>query len=356
MTSDTLTAPVPTGLAVIDRGAGTMLSVAALQERYEAILEVMANVLVEGKDYGRIPGTDKPTIFKPGAEKLCLTFLLAATDPTIEDLTTADEVRYRVRVPIEDASGRVLAVGVGEASTNEEKYRWRKPVCHEEWAETPEHLRREKWFKGARGEKPYKGEQIRTSPADLANTALKMGHKRGFIHGVLLATGASSVFNQDLEDFTKELRDSIIDAEVVESSTADKREAKPEAAQKPSAAKPAGIGPLVTRIAKLKGLRTVEKGGKVSFYVLTLEGDPTEYTTRDGKKALELEKFKGTDHLLQLGYEDNEFNGKTYHNVTGWLVDPKPEPAAAPAAPEPAKPATGEMKAGEIPFGGTAGK
>jgi len=197
---------------VIDRGGVQALTIGAMKERVALVLELMANVLEDGKDYGRIPGTDKPTLYKPGAEKLCVAFQLAAEAPSTEDLSTDDQIRYRLAVPIVAPHGRLLAVGVGEASTAEEKYRWRKPVCDEEWDETLLHLRREKWFKG-KGGSAYKGKQVRTSPADLANTALKMAHKRALIHGVLLATGASSVFNQDLEDFTQELRESVLDAD-----------------------------------------------------------------------------------------------------------------------------------------------
>jgi hypothetical protein len=201
-----------TALSVIDRGA-----VPQLQSRMQLILDVMATALEMGKDYGRIPGTgDKPTLYKSGAEKLLLTFSLAAGQPTVADLSTADDVRYRLTVPIASADGRILAVGIGEASSNEEKYRWRKPICDDEYADTPASLRRERWFKGS---PPYKGKQIRTSPADVANTILKMSHKRALIHATLLATGASSVFNQDLEDFTKELRDSLLETEEAPTTT-----------------------------------------------------------------------------------------------------------------------------------------
>lgn len=305
---------------VIDRGAGT--AIALLQERVQTILEVMANVLDEGKDYGRIPGTDKPTLYKPGAEKLNITFNLTPGEPKVDDLSTSDEIRYRVGVPIESADGRVRW-GIGEASSNEEKYRWRKPVCDEEWEETPEHLRREKWFKGFAGKPAFKGKQIRTSPADVANTVLKMAHKRGFIHGTLMATGASSVFNQDLEDFSKELQDSIIDADPTAAA------AMPKPAQRKSekTAAVASTGP-VTDARKVKDVRVF--GKDKNNHAVILDGDTNEYTTKDEKVAAELTKFKGTDHLVRIRFEDNEWNGKTYHNIKSWAVD-----EAAPATPAP---------------------
>ena len=177
------------GGAVIDRAGGS-LSVGELQVRRQRVLEVMANVLEADKDYGRIPGTDKPTLYKPGAEMLMLTFQLAAAKPIVEDLSTDDEIRYRVNVPIEAPDGRALAVGVGEASTNQEKYPWRKAVCDEEFNATPETRRRLAYKRGKSG--TYTVKQVRTEPADVANTVLKMAKKRGQTDLTLTATAASA--------------------------------------------------------------------------------------------------------------------------------------------------------------------
>ena len=315
---------------VIDRGAGT--ATLQLQARMTVILDVMANVLEDGKDYGKIPGTDKPTLYKPGAEKLMLTFQFAAARPTIDDLSTSDEIRYRVAVPIEGPDCRTLAVGIGEASSNEEKYRWRKPVCDEEFIETPAHLRREKWFKGSSG--PYKGKQIRTSPADLANTVLKMAHKRGFIHGTLLATGASSVFNQDLEDFSKELRDALVDADATAAPAPDKKPVQRASATGGSGPKaPSDV--LVTEPRLVVEVREAKDKKGASFWIVVLESDPHEYTTRDATQALELEQFKGTDHRVRLSYKTNVWQNKTYFNLEHFAIADPPPP----------------MTAGEIPFG-----
>jgi hypothetical protein len=322
-----------TAISVIDRGAGT--AVQQLQSRMRTILDVMANVLEEGKDYGKIPGTDKPTLYKPGAEKLMLTFELAAAEPHIDDLSTPDEIRYRVRVPIEGPDGRVLAVGIGEASSNEEKYRWRRPVCDEEFAETPDHLRREKWFKGYQNKPASKGKQIRTSPADVANTILKMAHKRGFIHGTLLATGASSVFNQDLEDFTKEVRDAIVEADEAPKKTVQRAsdKGKPTATTETKAAELVATG-------KVHDVRTKQDSKGKDFYILALAGSPHEFTTRNQAHALELEKFKSTDHTIRVTYKTADVGGKTYYNLeTFQIADDAPAAAAEP------------LTSGQIPFG-----
>ncbi len=330
-------------LTVIDRGAGQALSVAHMQSRSELVRQVMANVLEDGKDYGRIPGTDKPTLYKPGAEKLCLTFALAPSEPQVEDLSTCEAIRYRVQVPIKNVDDRVLAVGIGEASTDEEKYRWKRPVCDEEFDEAPTTQRRTKWAKGRDG--AYQVKQIRTSPADLANTVLKMAHKRALIAATLMATGASSVFNQDLEDFTKELQEHLVDEE-----QAPPKQVKRASDRKPATTHAPAAGSLVTPPLKVKDVRVF--GKDKNNYAVTLVGHGNEYTTKDAALALDLEKFKGTDHLLRITYVDNDFQGKVYHNVkTFEVVDAAP--AGAPSAGGGAVAGEGAappLVAGDIPF------
>jgi hypothetical protein len=163
------------------------------------IQEIMESVMKKGEHYDVIPGCgNKMTLLKPGAEKILSTFGIAV-DPEIEDLSTKDEIRYRVKCYLYSA-GTMIGAGVGECSSNEEKYKWKKPTCKEEWEATPEDRRRMKWFKGYQGKKAYEAMQIRTEPADVANTVLKMSKKRSMIDGTLTSTGASDIFAQDLED------------------------------------------------------------------------------------------------------------------------------------------------------------
>lgn len=174
------------------------LTAVDVKAQVQLIQQVMGAVMVKDVHYGVIPGTQKPTLYKAGAEKILTTFRIAAYPKEVEDLSTSDEIRYRVRVHGISASGLLVGVGIGECSSNEEKYRWRRPVCDEEFNETPEDRRREAWKKY--DGKPYKQKQIRTNPSDVANTVLKMAKKRAQIDMTLTATAASDVFDQDLED------------------------------------------------------------------------------------------------------------------------------------------------------------
>jgi hypothetical protein len=89
-------------------------------------------------------------------------------------------------------SGIVVGVGVGRCSSNEEKYKWRRAVCREEWDATPEARRRLCWKTGAKG--VYSINQVRTNPEDLANTVLKMAKKRAQADLCLTALAASDAF------------------------------------------------------------------------------------------------------------------------------------------------------------------
>lgn len=197
--------------AALVQQAGRM-SVAEVTQHAIAVQEVMQAVMKEGEHYGTIPGTDKPTLYKAGAEKLCMTFRIA-DEYRIEDLSTGDLIRYRVTcIGRHQLTGVELGSGMGEGSTGEEKYRWRKAVCEAEFEATPANLRRVKYARG-RGGSVYTVNQIRTEPSDLANTVLKMACKRAKMAMVLNVTAASDCFTQDLEDLTEELRDHLTQEE-----------------------------------------------------------------------------------------------------------------------------------------------
>lgn len=180
----------------IQHDHGVPLSAGQLTARLAVIQDVMRKVMQNGTDYGVIPGTDKPSLFKPGAEKLCVTFRLSAADPQIELVPEySGDIRYRVRVPVMTADGTVIAVGVGECSTGEEKYRWRRPVHINEFNAAADDQKREKWTRNG-----DVWQQVRVNPADVANTVLKMAHKRAYVHAVIMATAAGAIFTQDIED------------------------------------------------------------------------------------------------------------------------------------------------------------
>jgi hypothetical protein len=226
----------------------TRRSIEQMVEQRSAIVEAMRKVMKVDIDYGTIPGTPKPTLYKPGSEKILSMFHLAAT-PRVEDVSTPDCIRYRVFVDVTHApTGSFLGTGIGEASSAETKYQWRAIVCDEEWNETPEDRRRAKWKKGRWNDRqrvydPAEAiRQVRTEMDDVANTILKMAKKRAQIDATLTVTAASDIFSQDLED----LKDAGLDPQVGEvqpsqASSDAQPELQKKASSSPAAAQTAPV-------------------------------------------------------------------------------------------------------------------
>lgn len=207
----TLTAP----LAMVSAAATTSIADwKSVVAQVKAVQEVMKAVMKAGVHYGIIPGTgDKPSLYKPGSEVLLSAFKIAVK-PKVREIRDGNHITYQIDCVGEHiTSGLVIGIGLGEASTAEDKYAWRASVCDEEYDATPEDRRRVKWNKGKRGyngkpdEPAWSVKQVRTNPADIANTVLKMAKKRAQIDLCLTGLAASDCFTQDIEDLPDELRE-----------------------------------------------------------------------------------------------------------------------------------------------------
>lgn len=182
-----------------------------IKDRIVAIQTLMTQVLKKDTDYGIIPGmgkTTKPSLWKPGSEQILAMFQIAV-EPIVEDLSNEDCYRFRVTTRLTNVqTGEFLGAGVGEASTDETKYKWRRTYSKPEFEATDPDRRRIKYGQYKQGNDWVDSEemQVRQVPADLANTILKMAKKRSQIDATLTVTGASSMFEQDLEDLPEETR------------------------------------------------------------------------------------------------------------------------------------------------------
>jgi hypothetical protein len=189
-----------------------------LVAQVKKIQAVMKAVMKEGTHYGVIPGTDKPTLLKPGAEKLMLTFRLA---PEYEILTSSEEdtfIAYTVRCTLTHINtGATIAEGVGSCNSKENKYRWRsKKRTEKPSKEEADRLKDEGkgyWRKDWNGQWAWFDKTENDNPWELQNTLLKMASKRALVAAVLNATAASDIFAQDLEDLAEVLN--LEDAEEV---------------------------------------------------------------------------------------------------------------------------------------------
>lgn len=246
--ADSLPMRAPSAVTVASvAGDGAMTKAQILANR-ALLLDVMGTAMVREKHYGVIPGTPKPTLFKAGAELLLMLFRIDG-QPNVEDLSTSDCIRYRVTLKgVHAPTGFTVGHGIGEASTDEEKYKWKRAGSRRDFENTPEDRRRVKygWDNGRREE--YTVEQVRTNPADTANTILKMAKKRAQVDLALTCTAASDVFTQDLEDFEEQLASSVINAETGEigagaASNGDPQPQKREPERSSRGGKPAADAP-----------------------------------------------------------------------------------------------------------------
>jgi len=162
------------------------------------------HVLKQGTDYDIIPGTPKPTLLKPGAELLLRYFNLRAEIKSMQSIENTDPnnpyFQYNVTIAIYNSNGEKLGEGMGNANSRETKfaYRW---VSEKN---VPSNLDKNILEKRInKGEILYK---IPSSPSEIfsiANTIMKMAQKRALVSAVLMVTGASRIFTQDLEDYAE---------------------------------------------------------------------------------------------------------------------------------------------------------
>jgi hypothetical protein len=193
--------PVPTDLITAKE-----LTVGDTVRYVEKVREVMEKVMTPKVDYGHIPGIEKPTLLKPGAEKLCVAFRLC---PEYEELPSSTQtdgfIKYSVRCTlIHIPTGLKIATGMGTCNSRESKYKYRyvpsekKPRDKRETALWKLHglgawrkvAGEWEWFDRVQHEEPY----------EFDNTIFKMACKRAHIAATLNGTAASAIFTQDVED------------------------------------------------------------------------------------------------------------------------------------------------------------
>ena len=131
----------------------------------ENIERVVAKILKANYDYGIITGCKKPSLLKAGAEKLAAYYGFSTSISIENRFENYDKklVAYEVKVTVYDATGRIIAEGIGAANSQERKF--------------------------------LKGDFF-----SQINTVIKIAKKRGFVDAILTATGSSALFVQDMEE------------------------------------------------------------------------------------------------------------------------------------------------------------
>lgn len=195
-------------------------------QRYQDMKDFVTEILKKDSDYGLIPGTQRNTLLKPGAEKLCAFFGLTITYEVMEKIMdwTGDQhgsepffyFAYKVRLL---RNGMLAGEGEGSCNSWEKKYRYRKgerkcPKCGKATI-FKSNRASEGWYcwvkkggcgaKFRLGDKSIEDQQVEDVPnpdiADQVNTIQKMAQKRALIAATLNTVNASDWFTQDMEDF-----------------------------------------------------------------------------------------------------------------------------------------------------------
>lgn len=147
-----------------------VVSLSESKERIEQLKEFVQEVMVKGVDYGVVDGFSKPTLLKPGAEKLCDVFGFSKTVEVVNRIEQWEcgIFAYEVKLTLtRKENGIIEAEGLGSCNSKEAAFQHQNSFT-------------------------------------IVNTVLKMAKKRALIDAVLSAIRASGLFTQDIEDFPKQ--------------------------------------------------------------------------------------------------------------------------------------------------------
>lgn len=183
-------------------GLTMVTSPAEALRRVQELQAFVKMVMVHGMDYGVIPGTDKPSLFQPGAQKLAEIYGFAHT---FQDVTVTEDwdkpfFLYRKRCVLTLRSdGRFIGDGIGSCNSREDRYAWR-------WIWDPPTgvdaaLVKTRKTKSGKTQWRVPNDDI----FSLVNTVEKMACKRALIHAVIGATRSAGIFTQDVEDLPQEV-------------------------------------------------------------------------------------------------------------------------------------------------------
>lgn len=167
-------------------------------QNYEKFVNEM---LKDGIDYGVIPGVEKPTLLKPGAEKLEKFFFLRSKKVLMNKEVSdgGKYISYTYQTNVFNRAGQIVATCEGTCNSKEKKYRWTTVFDNQATEEQKAAWKLE--VRKSRAGKEYKVYVIeKTDCYDLENTIMKMAQKRSYVGAILEATNSSSRFTQDVED------------------------------------------------------------------------------------------------------------------------------------------------------------
>lgn len=224
------TAMVPTEPAGTALMLSPVVSPTELIKHADEVAEFVAGALIEGKDrdFAVIPGTNKPTLLQPGAEKLLTAFRLMPTYDVVEsEVDHNREVIWTKPKPKTKPAGwdmKCSACGGGiregepQVSEKDADGNWTNTCaeCAQEAMGGQEghslglyrYVVRCKLVNRATGEVVGEGmascstmeSKYIDRPRDCENTVVQMAQKRAMVRAVRNTLGLSNRFTQDVED------------------------------------------------------------------------------------------------------------------------------------------------------------
>lgn len=197
---------------------------ATVEQELKAIRNFQAKVkalLTPIHDFGTIPGTDKPTLLKPGAEKIVKICLCVPRYEIIEAREDYEKgfFAYTYKCIIRKlGTNTVVDEGIGHCNSLETKYRWRWVYENEIPKAYDKNDFPSKSSVSKKGNKYTLYRIPNDEPYTIVNTIMKMAKKRALVDAALSLGSLSDIFTQDLE----------VEEEAIETETPAKAETKTE--------------------------------------------------------------------------------------------------------------------------------
>ena len=194
--------PQPTDMVHVGDLELSMSQLQGLANLPQFLNHIYRKIMQQGTDYGVIEGTNKPTLFKPGAELLRLAFRLSyRTEVSGVENYEKGFFAYRAKITFFDPAGKEMGTGEGSCNNGETRYVSRWVTAGKVPADVDPRTLKSKKYRGTNGEYvKYRVETDMDERMTQANTVLKMAKKRAFVDGILSISGASRIFTQDVED------------------------------------------------------------------------------------------------------------------------------------------------------------
>jgi hypothetical protein len=277
-------------------------------------------------DYFRIPGTNKPTLLQPGAEKIALYLGLYPKQRTKVTHLADGHVVVAVHCElIHRMTGKVMGFGQGECSSRESKYAYvyvpteKKPSDSEAAKLKALGLGR---FREIGGRYFWCERVDNPNIWDTHHTVRLMADKRAYVHAVRRVAALSEQFSQDFEDY--------IDADVIRdtkrpATQAPKRKSESQGSAAQSKAEPSQEGehlPVQGSVEfMVEAVTLPSQEGKPCW--VKAQDDEVQYSTFDKKDFPRLQQLVG--QKIGVDYKEGKSaSGRVYRNIQNWWTVSEP--------------------------------